>query len=481
MGDRAQFDLVVIGLGPAGIASVLSASQANPALRILAIDSGRDFRRRPCPVDGGRACRGCGGICNVIGGFGGSMHYGDGIKLSLLPSGRRLLDLFGEAIAMDLCLESLELLAPDVAPDEFAGGQLRAASRAAFASAGLHVREYPVAVVGEARLSGMIERLHGKVHAAAQVRLLTELRSIKATSDESGFSLNLAHDGVESNVTTRTVILATGRKGLRVTQDVLSTFDVRTTPPQPSIGVRLEMAASHVARAGHEHPDLKITQRHDGCKVKTFCFCGGSNGGRIKFTRYTDAFAQPVILLDGHATTDRPAVLRELAGNFGLMVQLGDTSSVERIMDRYIELSGGRPMAQTMDDFFAARKPMYSWPQLSLRLPFEPSVADLQVGPLYSLFDDRVMGALRASADRVLDGVSTVGGKERPHPRDVLVVGPELEFFWDEVALTNTCETDQAGLYVVGDAAGLAQGVIQAGMMGMAAGRVAAQRTGDAS
>src|ERR1051326_4015499 len=87
-------DVLVIGAGPGGIAAadLLSGSGA----RVLLVDAGRPYQRRACPVDMGRSCHGCRNVCNVISGFGGSIHFGDGVKLSRFPSGRRLAELLGE-------------------------------------------------------------------------------------------------------------------------------------------------------------------------------------------------------------------------------------------------------------------------------------------------------------------------------------------------------------------------------------------------
>jgi uncharacterized FAD-dependent dehydrogenase len=51
-----------------------------------------------------------------------------------------------------------------------------------------------------------------------------------------------------------------------------------------------------------------------------------------------------------------------------------------------------------------------------------------------------------------------------------LVLGLEVEFLWNRVELSEHAETNVEGIFVVGDAAGYAQGIIQAMMLGLAAG-----------
>ena len=49
------------------------------------------------------------------------------------------------------------------------------------------------------------------------------------------------------------------------------------------------------------------------------------------------------------------------------------------------------------------------------------------------------------------------------------VVAPELEFFWPTVTVNQRLETPLNNLYVIGDAAGIAQGNLQAAICGITA------------
>ncbi len=72
-----------------------------------------------------------------------------------------------------------------------------------------------------------------------------------------------------------------------------------------------------------------------------------------------------------------------------------------------------------------------------------------------------------------MHAISEINGEEFDLDRllaESIVVGPELEFLWDEIEIDADGQTSIAGLYVLGDAAGLAQGIIQAMMMGIRAG-----------
>lgn len=274
-------------------------------------------------MDKGFSCTGCGGVCNVVSGFGGSMHYGDGAKLSLLPSGRRLVGHLGDDRAQALCTTAVEWLTEPLATRPHLLGQgLSPAAVGAFEANSLRIREYPVAVLGESDLRRVIEGWHDLLAPAVDLWHLSELTG--AEPDGTGLRLQVrTGDGVRQ-LHTDHLVLATVRRGVTSTTALLDELGVEQQDPDISVGVRFEMAAGLLRAIGDEHPDLKITQLGSvPVKTKTFCFCGGPNGSRIKFTNYEGSFGDPVITLDGHETTERPTGERALSANFGLLCQAG--------------------------------------------------------------------------------------------------------------------------------------------------------------
>ncbi|MBV9024277.1 MAG: DNA polymerase subunit beta [Streptomycetaceae bacterium] len=474
--DHPYYNVVIAGVGPAGLACAHTLQARAPHLRVLLLEAGRAFCRRPCPVDRGLRCTGCGGVCNVISGFGGSMHYGDGAKLSLLPSGRRLITHFGEAAAQRLCADAYAWLTSALPqPPVLAGEYLSGRAVSAFDAYGLSIREYPVAVLGERDLGRVIEACHDGL--STECWYLSELIEAQPR-DGGGMVVKVAtHDGVKEAHAGH-VVLATGRRGVTATASLLRQLGVPMTPPDLSVGVRFEMDARLLAAIGTEHPDLKISQRDTAVanKVKTFCFCGGPNGGRLKFTHYHNAFGPAVITLDGHETTDRVPAERPLAANFGLLCQVQGRGNAEgaqaSFLGTYRDLAQGRPFAQTLGDFLDRTPEAVPWPDLQQRLPYQPSVLDLTTGPVHELFTPEEHASLTAGLDRVLGSILWHAGSAvstRDLADQVLVVAPELEFVWEQPELDAGCRVPGLPVYVIGDAAGIAQGIVQGAMMGMAA------------
>ena len=467
-GRQVDVDVLVIGAGPAGIAAARHIGSRSP-LSVLLIDAGRHFSKRPCPADRQHQCRGCGGICNVISGFGGSIHYGDGVKLSRFPSGRRLYEQLGHHRAGELETESLQLFDTTESPT-FRGVSIEVDERMPFT-----LKDYPVAMLSSAQVRELVEGLYAQVTGLSNVglRLRTEARQI--TRHSNGFTVAVAPTGSTTPpqlVSARWVVVAVGRRGQRWWRSQVRELGLAHRIPTPSVGLRFECPAGMLAPGAQIHPDFKTTAVHGDVKVKTFCFCAGPGGGRIKFTDYGDH-----TLLDGH-------VVPEVGGtvaNFALLAQLRDTAGrprtyewIERnLLTPYRKLRTdrpGKPVMQWYPDFRRRSITCATVDEFRKRAGFSPSLSDYRMADLASLLPDDVHSAICAVFERLMGSFSP-GGRLGENARQVGVIGLELESMWDELVLSPTMRTSVPDLYACGDCAGIAQGILQAAVSGLAAGR----------
>jgi uncharacterized FAD-dependent dehydrogenase len=454
-------DVLVIGAGPAGL---MAADRLAGKARALVVDAGRAYQRRPCPVDRGRQCHGCGGICNVISGFGGSIHYGDGVKLSRFPSGRRLAELLGDARSERLSDEAVDVLCADDEPT------FRTAETAA---SPFPLKDYPVAQLSSAQVRSIIVRLHDRLaaHPSSEVRMQTLVTALEPRGPSSWSARLRGPDGYEQDITARAVIAAVGRRGQRWWHEQVRTLGLRHRAPTPSVGLRFECPKQLLRRGSEIHGDFKTTLVCHGVKVKTFCFCAGPGGGRIKFTDYGDH-----TLLDGHVI---PEHLPGGTANFALLAQLKDGRGRPRdaawvesqLLAPYRALRQdrpGKPVLQWFPDFRDGALRCNDLREFEARAGFSPSLRDYRIGNLARILPPDVHSAMVDSFHELM-GFFNAAPVAEPIASQVGVIGLELESLWDELDLSDGMQTSLPGLYAAGDCTGLAQGILQAAVGGLAA------------
>ena len=99
--ETFQYDVLVIGAGPAGIFTALELDKLAPETKVLVVDMGRTIEKRVCPERNTGVCAKC-KVCGITSGWSGAGAFSDG-KLSLSPEvGGRITDYMSEAEAQEL-------------------------------------------------------------------------------------------------------------------------------------------------------------------------------------------------------------------------------------------------------------------------------------------------------------------------------------------------------------------------------------------
>jgi len=96
-----DYDVIVVGAGPAGIFTALELDKLAPEKRILVIDSGSAIEHRSCPARTTGTCRHC-ATCSIMNGWAGAGAFSDG-KLSLSEEYYGLYICRGSTKADPLC------------------------------------------------------------------------------------------------------------------------------------------------------------------------------------------------------------------------------------------------------------------------------------------------------------------------------------------------------------------------------------------
>lgn len=466
-------DVVVIGAGPAGLSCVIKLLDKGFSGSIILIDQGRKLKSRICPVDSGNHCNSCGGTCNVISGIGGCLHYGDAAKLSWFPSGRRLYTKLGYDKADNIASWCSQHIF-NISKERYIGTDSSITPR-------LSVKNYNIARYNELEVKSCLDNIENIITENNNVQLLLGYEVIELDKEDGIFTLESSHRVYKDTIkiTSPLVVVATGRKGLFWWKHILYKLNIKHKTSIPSIGLRFEMPKEYLQKIGQQHPDFKISHQVNGTKVKTFCLCAGHSGGRVKYTDYGK-----FVILDGHLI-EHNNEKRNFPANIALLSQLKDDNGIpysfEKIMNELIPLYAflssedkPKPIVQWYSDFAKKRLTMLSVEDISNICGFKLSVNDLRVADVSKLIPKKIHDAFTSTISTLMNEFSTMdnaGYKLLSHDENrIAVIGLELEGLWDEIEMNNNSfESSLKGLYVIGDTAGIAQGILQASVSGAAA------------
>lgn len=386
------------------------------------------------------------------------MHYGDALKLSLFPAGRRLRQHIGEdnfSLFQDKAIEFF-----DVQNTVFDNHR-------DVHSCALNIRGYPVFEISESKLRVLIDELYSNFIQRNQV--LTKTRVVAVTKERHGFLVGYYKDRIYHEQNFDVIVIGTGRSGFYDALHWMDSLGIEVSPSPISAGVRLECPAKFLLPLYNIHKDFKFSKFYGGTKVKSFCFSSaGPFGGRLKFCNYQDQFAEPMIFLDGHASSETPVMNKEgePVGNFALLAQLEGFDAIDFInriiRDRYIAQNSGHPIWQPLSQLLEVSEGYCA--------DFPPSVNDARRGDVTALLGKEIIQPIVESIKDIVDFLSQeLASNKVDIIRNINIIAPEVEFFWSKPSISQFFETNIRNCFVIGDVAGIAQGNIQASVSGHAA------------
>ena len=469
---KPVYDILIIGCGPAGISTATIIGEKNKKLKIALIDAGHDYKKRHCFIDHRKECMNC-NPCNVISGYGGSLHYGDSVKLSKFPAGKHLVDLLGKKMANEYMNIALNKFIKKEATKKFVFPEKNFLPFK-------DIKCYPVATLNADDVKLFLKKTYIKLKKTENLDLFlnTNVVSIKPLEEGSNFKIFCLNNKMNINLLANKIIFAGGRYGLRWCGKTAHDLGINHSQSNPFLGLRFEGPKELFKEAGKIHPDLKLSFHKNGkYKIKTFCFCGGIGGGRIKTINY-GAYT----LLDGHVVVEKNN--NRCPGNFALIIKNESLNKedykiknrINRIIFSYKNLPNrGRPVFQLYKDFKNKSKTMLSIDKIKASLGFLPSINYIKNSDLSVFFNKEEHDFLCKTFEYIFQRLYSLSSlPKNVYTRkkildNMLVMGLELENSWDKLYLKPSMETSVKNIYVAGDATGLAQGVLQAMVSGIAA------------
>jgi len=460
----SQYDVIIVGSGPAGIFAALELSKA-PNLKILIIEKGKDIDQRQCPIlRQGGPCIHC-SPCNLVCGVGGAGAFSDGKLTISAATGGRLPEYLGENETDDLVRYVDNIYLNFGAPEKVYGiGPEVERVRREAAQHKLHLVPMPIRHLGTERCHRLIRKMRDYVLKSAELKLKTEASSIIT---ENGRAWGIKTSQGEE-LSSDYLILAPGREGSDWLAAQIEHLGLAMEINPIDVGVRVEVPAE-VMRGLTEalyEAKLEFTSQGFNDRVRTFCMCPA--GEVITETTGGD---DPVITVNGHSYSSHHSPNT----NFALLVSTTFTKPFRepiaygKYLARLANLLSDGVLVQRLGDLLEGHR---STPERISRGRVKPSLGSATPGDISFVLPYRhltdIVEMLKAM-DKLVPGVASP---------DTLLYGLEVKFYSSRPRLKPNLETDIQNMFAAGDGAGVSRGLVQASASGIVAAREILKRCG---
>jgi hypothetical protein len=450
-----RYDVVVIGAGPAGIFAAIELVRRRPGLRMLLVERGKTIAERSCPARQTH-CVSC-PTCSIMTGWGGAGAFSDG-KLTLSTEVGGWLGEFVGPTELERLIEDSDRIwlefgattevhepAPEVAEQ-----LVRAAEAAGMRLVPMRIRH-----IGTDRSPAVLEAMHEYL-VAAGVEVRTRTAALRIVAEGGAVAGVELADGTVARA--RAVIAAPGRDGADWLAAQARALGIGLVSNAVDIGVRVEVPAEVMEPLTdhlYEAKLIRVSERF-GDVVRTFCM---NPHGEVTTESYGD-----IVTVNGHSYAGE----KTANTNFAVLVSQRFTHPFQEPI-RYgtsiaqlANLLGEGILVQRLGDLKAGRRSTEERIAASSVVPTMPSATpgDLSfVLPYRHLAD--VLDFLEAM-DALAPGVND---------DDTLLYGVEVKFYSSRLELDDRLQTQVAGLYAIGDGAGVTRGLIQSSASGLVAAR----------
>ena len=447
-----MFDIGIVGCGPAGIFAALETLKNRPGAKIIMFDKGNSIKTRKCPKQKIGRCVFC-KPCNISCGFGGAGAFSDG-KITLSKDvGGYLEEYIGEQ-TLNEYIKYVDDIYVSFGGDKEIEYDEKFAEKMYIKCKenNLDFIKCPIRHLGTEKCVEIMTKMYEKLISYQNVTILhnTEVTDIDFINKE--ITVN------SFKYKCKNIILAVGRSGASWLQRICEKNNIKLLNNKVDIGVRVELPRKITDPITNHLYEFKVYNHSKSTQnvVRTFCM---SPGGFVTQENYDDN----LVCVNGHSYKSNKSNLT----NFALLVSAHFTEPFkeptkygEHIARLANMLTGGKVMVQRLYDLKMAKR---STKEKLEELSYEPTLKDAEPGDLSFALPGRILNAILETFDALENICPGISGK------DTLLYGVEVKFYSAKVKVNNNLETQEKGVYAIGDGAGITRGLLQASISGVIA------------
>lgn len=458
-----NYDIAIIGAGPAGIFTALELIRRGSKKRIALFEKGNPIEKRACPKLKTKKCMNCKPYCHITTGFSGAGAFSDG-KLSLSPEvGGDLPALIGEERTQELIDYTdgiyLEFGAEPKVEGIAQNDKIKEIRKKAI-QAGLKLVDCPIRHLGTEKA----QEIYGKIEVYLQENGVDlyfgySCKDILLNGTQCKGAVFI-YNGEEITVHAGSTVIATGRKGADWLERLCESHHIAHQPGTVDIGVRVEVRNEIMEEVNNVLYESKLIGYPKPFKNKVRTFCQNP-GGFVSQENYDNDLA----VVNGHS-------YKELkSGNTNLAILCSHNFSepfnqpiayAQKIGELTNMLGSGHILVQRYGDILDGKR---TWQKELSTSNVRPTLPDAVAGDITSAMPYRAMLNIInfiQAVDLVVPGFASI---------ETLLYSPELKFYSNKIKMDEALTTNIADLYCLGDSSGWTRGLMMASLMGVLMGK----------
>lgn len=415
-----MYDVAIIGAGPSGIFCGLELAKT-AGLNVVMIDEGTSFWKKRCSfIDNGR-CAKC-SSCSTLAGFGGSAFFNPG-KLSLYPAGSGLKHLLGGEECCKALYARVIAIMEKFGLNVSNEYQISEIPNLPYDNS-IKVKYYNSYPVSKGKMNAFISEVQKILENNIELMMECHVNSIEK---DKQWKLLLKNGDV---IYAKYIAIGTGEYGYQWWKTIADKFGVKRICSNLDIGIRIEFSSKALEKYWPYHKDLKIIMRApDNSEIRTYCV--------IKNGITVPCFYGDYTVWDGIADNN------------------SDTAGMT-IFNRVSESELGNDKVSYANKYLTN---FYS----KTSLPQSCSLSQFMNTDIWKqfVFEKHIYENLKFGIKKIF------GYLEIDMTCISKIYVPVIDNLWQKCDVNNTFETTVKDMFVMGDATGIARGIMQSALSGI--------------